>query len=233
MIWTESFLNTLAADAIGQIAIDVNCIFARECMATVAGTSVYTLPAYVRTLRRVIWRGRGLDAVNWEELTLLSPVTVGGFIETSQSRPLYYAMHPSNLYDIRLYPTPVESFTTVGETNVYAPQANTPSCIIEYWREPDTTETVPAISLPPYIARRTKKAYIAWKAFSTEGKGQNLKAASYYQMKYNFLIEQFRMINEGTFVSKKYNIEDGMLGIDNFKYPKPFLNANFERVFFR
>ncbi len=232
MIWTESFLNTLNADAIGQIAVDVNCIFARECIATTGGTSVYTLPNYVRTLRRITWRGRTLDAVNWEEMILLTPATVGGFVESSQGRPLYYAMHPSNIYDVRLYPTPNESFTTAGEPNVYAPQFNTPSCIIDYYREPDTTEANPVISLPSYISRRTKKAYVLWKAFASEGKGQNLRAASYYQMKYNFLIEQFRAINEGCFVSKKYSIEDGLLQIDNFRYPKPILNANFERIIY-
>jgi hypothetical protein len=237
-IWSDDFLNTLNNDAIGQIAVDVNCIYARECLVTVAGTSVITLPAYVRTVRRVTWRGRSLDPVNWEELTLLTPATVfvspgsPSNIETTLSRPLYYAMHPTNIYDIRLYPTPSESFTTSGEPNVYAPTPNSPSCIVDYYREPDDTETDPKVSLPPYIARRTKKAWICWKAFSAEGKGQNLRAASYYQMKYNFLIEQFRRINEGCFIAKKYTVDDGSLAIYGFRYPRPTLNPNFERTIF-
>jgi hypothetical protein len=237
-IWSDAYLVALSAEAIGQISIDVNAIFARECLLIQQGQSVYTLPNYVRTLRRVTWRGRTLDAENWEELTMLTPATV--FVgmgspnneETSQSKPLYYAMHPTNVYDIRLYPTPNESFSNQGEPNVYAPTFNSPSCIIDYYREPDTTNTNSVISLPPYILRRTQKAYVLWKAFAQEGPGQSMKISGYYMMKYNFLIEQFRAINEGCFMGKRYAIEDGMLAINNFRYPRPMLPANFERIIF-
>ena len=235
-IWSDQQLAQWSQDAIGQLAIEVNCIWCRECVPVTVGVSVITLPNYVRTLRRVTWRGRTLDAENWEELTMLGPATVflaansTGNIETSLSKPLYYAMHPTNPYDIRFYPTPNESFTSSGEPNVYAPQVNTPSCIIDYYREPDTTNTNPIVSIPPYILRRTQKAYVGWKAFSAEGKGQDLKAASYYHMKYLFLLDKFRSINEGCFVGKKYSIEDGMLTIDGFRYPRPMLPSNFERI---
>jgi hypothetical protein len=233
-IWSNSFLTQLEQDAIGQIAIDINCIFARECIATVGGTSVITLPSYVRTLRRVTWRGRSLDPLNWEELTMVTPATVfvspnnSSNVESSFGRPLYYAMHPTNPWDIRLYPTPGETFTSTGEPNVYAPQVNTPSCIIDYYREPDITNSNPVLCIPSYILRRTQKAWCLWKAFSAEGSGQFLKAASFYMNKYNFLIEQFRLINDGCFVGKKYAVDDGLLSIDAFKYPKPILPSNFE-----
>jgi hypothetical protein len=233
-IWSNSFLTQLEQDAIGQIAIDINCIFVRECVQTTAGTSVITLPGYVRTVRRVTWRGRSLDALNWEELTMVTPATVfvsnhnPANVESSIGRPLYYAMHPTNPWDIRLYPTPDESFTVLGEPNPYSPQVNTPSCIIDHYREPDTTNSNPVISIPSYILRRTQKAWCLWKAFSAEGPGQFLKAASFYQMKYNFLIEQFRLINDGCFVGKKYTVDDGLLSIDAFRYPKPILPSNFE-----
>ena len=230
-IWTDSYLNQLAQDAIGQIASDVQCVWAREALTITAGISVITLPSYVRTVRRVTWRGRSLDPLNWEDLQILSPATIGGFIESSQSKPLYYAMHPTKIYDIRLYPTPNESFNPSG-INPYSPQVNSPSCIIDYYREPDVTETVPSISLPPYISRYLKKAYVLWRAFSSEGKGQNLRAAGYYKNKYNFLIEQFRSINDGCFVGKRYDLGDGFLGADEFRYPKPILPPNFERVYF-
>lgn len=236
MIWTDQFLARLSSDAISEMAKDVNCIWARECIPTVVGTSVYTLPSYVRTVRRVTWRGRSLDAVMWEEMTMLTPATIfvgpgsSANVEASVSRPLYYCMHPTKLWDIRLYPCPNETFAANGEPNVYSPKVNSPSCIIDYYREPDTTNSNPLISIPPYILRRTQKAYALWKAFAAEGPGQNLKAASYYQMKYEFLIDKWRLINDSCFVGKKYSVEDGMLSIDGFKYPKPFLPSNFERV---
>lgn len=183
---------------------------------------------------RVVWRGKSLEPVNWFDLTMLTPGTVfvgpgnPSNIETSQSRPQWYAMHPTNPWDIRFYPTPDESFTTSGETDPYSPQVNTPSCIISYFREPDPTSTDPLISIPKYILRRTLKAYVLWKAFAAEGKGQNLKASSYYMTKYQFLINQFRMINEGCYIGKKYALRTGLDQIDNYKYPKPVLPTNFE-----
>lgn len=238
LIWTDAQLEQWSEDAIGQIAVDVNCIFVRECIAVTQGQSVYTLPAYVRTVRRVTWRGRTLDAESWEELTMLTPATVflsqgsSANVETSQSRPLYYAMHPTNPYDIRLYPTPNESFTVTGESNPYAPQVNTPSCIVDFYREPDATNLIPVISIPPYILRRVQKAYVLEKAFAAEGKGQDLKASVFYGQKYQFLIDKFRSINDGCFVGKKYAIEDGSMSIDGWRYPRPILPSNFESVRF-
>ncbi len=238
LIWTDQQLEQWSEDALGQIAIDVRCIWQRECLPVLRGQSVYTLPSYVRTLQRVTWRGKSLEPQSWEELTLLTPATVflsqgsSANIESVVSRPLHYAMHPTNPYDIRLFPCPDETFTAAGEPNVYSPQVNTPSCIIDYWREPDTSNNNPLISLPPYVERRMQKAYVMWKAFAAEGKGQDFDASNYYQSRYNFMIGQFRSINEGCFVAKKYSMGEGMLDPQNFRYPRPTLNPNFERVIF-
>jgi hypothetical protein len=80
--------------------------------------------------------------------------------------------------------------------------------------------------------RRTVKAYVLWKAFAAEGKGQDLQASAYYQSKYNFLIGVFRTINAGCFVSKHYSLGDSLLDPQNYRYPKPMLGPNFERVIY-
>lgn len=237
-IWTDAQVNQWALDAIGQINIDVNCIFVRECIAITAGESVVQLPNYVRSLRRVTWRGKTLEAVNWDDFTLLTPGTavleIGSTanLETSRSRPQWYTMHPTDPYQIRLYPSPDESFTTSGESNPYAPQVNTPSCIADFWRKPDETQLDPVLSLPGYIARRTQKAYVCWQAFKAEGKGQDLKASQYYRQKYDFLIESFRAINQGCYISKRYTVDSSLDGLWNSRYPKPILPTNFENVRF-
>lgn len=237
-IWTDDFLSQLSTDAEQQINKDIQCIFYRFCLATTAGTSVYTLPDFVRSIIRITWRGYGLDPENWEELTLLTPATVfvapgsSQNVETSQSRPLYYAMHPTNPYDIRVYPTPNESFLDNAE-DPYSPAPNGPSCIISCYRSIDPTFTDPTSVLPLYIDRRTRKAYVLWKAFAAEGPGQNLNASKFYQQKYQFLIDQFRKINDGAYIGKIYGIDDrGLLTSDGFRYPRPTLNPNFERVVF-
>jgi hypothetical protein len=100
------------------------------------------------------------------------------------------------------------------------------------WRNIDSTFTDPTSLLPNYIDRRTRKAYVLWKAFASEGKGQNARASKYYEQLYNFLIEQFIKINQGAYVGKRYAIEDGLLTIDGFRYPRPILPSQFERVIY-
>ncbi len=241
-IWSDNLLSQLAADAEQEICKQIPCLFYRFCMATTKGKSVYTLPNFVRSVRSVAWRGKKLDPVSWEELTLLTPATavvsegagptypqIG--IETSVSRPLWYGFHPTNVLDIRFYPCPDESFTSNAEPP-YSPSPNGSSCIVSCWRNPDETFADATSLLPAYIDRRTRKAYVAWKAFEKDGKGQNLKAAAFYKAKFDFLISQFKRINEGAFVAKRYEIDEGLLSIDNFRYPRPFLPSNFERVFY-
>lgn len=232
MIWTDDYLNQLAIDAEQQINQDLQCIYFKECFPVTQGTSVYTLPSYIRSIDRITWRGKRLDPVNWEDMQLLGPATVGGYIETSQSRPLFYSMHPSATYAIRFYPTPDESFTDTGDTP-YSPTVNAPACIISSWRTTDDTGADPTLLLPTYIDRRTRKAYVAWKAFMAEGPGQNLKASAYYKTKYDFLINQFRSINEGCFIGQQYALDDeGSMEVGGFRYPRPTLPPNFPRTIY-
>lgn len=237
-IWSEAQLNQWALDAEQEINKDLQCIFEKTYLGTFSGQSLYTLPSYIRSLRRVTWLAKMLDPVSWEEMTQLSPATAvlpppnNNFSEeTTSGRPLYYAMYPTAPYTIRLYPTPDLTLPTTGG-NPYATLPNEQFCALSYWREIDSSFTTPTALLPSYVDRRTRKAYILWKAFGAEGQGQNLKASEYYGKKYQFLIDRFRLINSGCFVGKKYQLGDGMLEVNNFRYPRPTLNPNFERTIF-
>lgn len=225
-IWTDDQLNQWSDDALGQIASDVHCIYVREPIEIQKGNSFYELPPYVRTLRRVAWRGRSLFALSWIEMDLLAPTTSG--FDTPIGVPKFYAMAPEAPYAIRLFPIPNESFSATG-FDPYAPQPNQSNCIIDFYRVPEATG---ASALPHYIQRRTLKAYVLWKAFAAEGKGQDLKASQFYLSKYQLLIEYFRHINEGCFVAKRYSLEDATLLQKNFRVPKPVLNSNFERIYY-
>src|SRR5580698_6042188 len=102
-IWTDEFLDQLSTDAEQEICKRIDCLYERECLAVTQGVSVYVLDKHIRSILSVAWMGRRLDAVSWEELQYLTPATaivdegtsppypaVG--VETSQSRPLYYAI---------------------------------------------------------------------------------------------------------------------------------------------
>lgn len=232
-IWSDAFLEQLAVDAEQAILLDVNCIYHRFHLTTVAGTSVYQLDELVRGIKRITWRGIKINPCSWEDLHSLSPhtavVDAGNRVETSESRPFWYALHPSNIHSIRFYPTPNESFTNTGDP--FSPSPNESKCTISCWRNLDTSNAL--YNLPLYIDRRTTKSYILWKAFEKEGKGQNLAASKYYAQKYKFLIEQFKSINQSPYVSKRYSLDDGTLStLEARRYPKPTLPPNFERTIY-
>ena len=243
-IWSDSYLNQLAVDAEQQINKDLPVLFKRFNLAINKDQSVYTLPDYVRGIRKITYRGRELDAASWEELTLLTPATavqsqsgVGWpvpagstvSIEAGDGRCFWYALHPTSIFDIRLYPPPSETFDSTGDP--YSPDSG-PHLTVSCWRAIDSTFSDNTALLPNYIDRRTRKAYVLWKAFETEGIGQNLTAAAYYKSKYNFLIKKFTDINEGCFIAKKYALDDGQLATDRFRYPRPLLPPQFERVIY-
>lgn len=240
-IWTDQQIQQWQADAEADINKRIpSLIYFRFCLATIEGISVYTLPSFVRTVSRVSWLGRKLDPVSWDELVLLSPATAQlqsdqiDTIPTVVGRPLYYAKHPTNPLDIRLFPTPNLTLSSSAQ-DPYSPlpeTANPQACIVACWRSIDSTFSDPTALLPNYIDRRVRKAYVLWKAYSAEGKGQNLAASKYYKNLYEWLINHFISINQGAYLSKKYTIEDGLLTIDGFRYPRPILPANFERVIF-
>lgn len=231
-IWTETLLSQFWGDAGDAILDDVPCLFYRFFLNTVAGTSVYTLPELCKSIIRVTWRGIKLEPMGWDDFIMLAPATAYAdptdMIETVQGRPYYYVLHPTNIHDIKFYPTPDETFTD-QTADVNSPTTDA-HCIISCWREED--DTSPLSSIPPYIDRRTRKAYAAWRAFEKEGKGQNLTAAKYYKQKFQFLIGMFRKINEGCFVSKHHILQSD-LEIQGLNLAKPILPPNFERVRYR
>jgi hypothetical protein len=236
MIWSDNFLNLLQEEAQQYIAAKVPCLYYKFYLPVTEGVSVYTLDStIVKSIKRITWRGWKLEPVNWNDLTILTPGTVyvnpGTNIETSISRPQWYAMHPTNIHDIRLYPTPDASFDQTPSTDdPYSPYVYEPHCTISCWRLVDTTN--PLASLPLYIQRYAVKAYVLWKAFAKEGKGQDTNASKYYKSKLDFILEQFKLINDGTFVSKAYALGDGEDLMDNYRYPKPIYPSQFERNYF-
>lgn len=199
-IWSDAYIAQLTEDANKRIVQEVNCLYHRFMFATTAQTAIYTLPSKVRGVLRITVKGVPLDPVGWSDFQAIqfsSPTGAGVNLGT----PRIYALNYSNILAIGFYPTPDTSFVAAGDP--YSPDSSE-KCIISCWRNIDITDA--ASRLPDYIARRTQKAYVLWKAFGKEGRGQNLAAASYYEKKFFFLIDKFRKINEGAFVGKIYEL---------------------------
>lgn len=233
MIWTDALLDQLALDAAYDINNQVPCIFHRFFLATVAGIPIYTLPTKVRSIKRITYRGIKLDAVSWIEMEAIAPfaawVSGSAHNDPSVGVPRFYAIHPTNIHDIRLYPTPADTYVATGDP--YSPLAAEERCTITCWANYDPTGL--DSQLPAYIDRRTRKAYTLWQAFKKEGKGQDTNAASFYKSKYEFLINLFKLINSGVFISKRYRLGQGTHDLQQGRPAKPQLPATFERVRYR
>lgn len=231
-IWSDTYLNQVLTDAAHDIVSQVNCLYHRFYLATTSGTPVYTLPEKVKGIKRITWRGKELTPVSWMELEAIAPgqafVSSGVNVEGTASVPLFYALHPTNILDIKFYPTPNETLSNAGGDPL-SPTPNEARCTISCWRAID--DSIPEATLPGYINRRTRKSFALWRAYGKEGIGQNTKASIYYKNRYKLLIELFHKINSGAFLAIQYQLNEG-LPPRGRKPAKPVLPPNFEQVTF-
>lgn len=229
-IWSDTYLNQVLTDSAHDIVSQVNCLFHRFYLATVSGTPVYTLPGKVKGIKRITWRGKELTPMSWMELEALAPgqafVSTGVQTPNTASVPQFYALHPTNILDIKFYPTPNETLSDVGGDPL-SPTPNESRCTISCWRAID--DTIPEATLPNYVNRRLRKAYALWRAYGKEGIGQNSKASLYYKQKYMLAISMFRKINAGAFACIRYQFDEGLPPMGR-RPAKPVLPANFEQV---
>jgi hypothetical protein len=228
-IFQDSYLDRLLQDAERDAVNKVDYLFYRESMSVEQGISTYRIPFYIRKIMRVSWKGAKVHPITWQEMAELAPSSFIGqgpgddtLYEYSQGVPKYYCLHPNNINDIRFFPTPNETIG-VDDSGVMGSTIGT-TVILTYFRAPDVDDTF--FQMPPYIQRRTAKAYAACKAFSREGKGQNLVAAKYYADKLTFLYDYFAKINSGAYCSKRPRLNSN-LG-NGGRIARPSLPSNFE-----
>lgn len=230
-IWTEDQVNQYIADAPSSINNDLPCLFHRFYVAVTEDEAVLVLPAKVKTVTKVSWKAKTLQHIGWLDMEALMQTSDGINDIYSSSEPQYYSEHPSKVNVIILYPTPNESLDDTEDAthDPYKPIKNEERLTIQCWRHPE--DGVEEATLPSYILRRLVKAYVLWKAFAKEGKGQDFKASNYYATKYKYLIDNFKKINAGVYVSKRYALQGNTTR--SGKPARPVLPSNFEKVTYR
>jgi len=183
-IFTDAYLTQLAEDAELDISRRLLPFFERFSITTVVDQAIYTLPAGVKDIIRVTWKG---DA--------LSPITIDGIVqgadqllEKEGSPPIYYMRGFDNLASIRLLPAPQEVLTA-DDTSIYQDDITT---LLVVTAKMDPTISATDFVLPDYLARRTVKHYVLWHAFLREGLGQNIDASRYHESRYNQMLEMYR-----------------------------------------
>ena len=227
-IWDQTFIDGLAESAEKDAVNRVDYLFFRFSMSSEAGKSVYTLPNYVRKIERITWRGYKVWPLSWREMCEINPATAvvseTTKTESSQSRPLYYCLHPTNYRNIRFYPTPNETIA-LDDSRIDYTDGIRARVIVSCYRAPFMDDY--NYRMPSWIRRRLIKAYALRAAYLKEGKGQNLKASQYWDKKYSYLTEMFKTIVNGCYVSKRNRLGDGSSNFGK-KPARPILPPNFE-----
>jgi len=168
-----------------KVSDDINFLAHRYSPAIVAGTSDYTLPDYVRSIKRVTWKGYKLDPMPQKTRANVFQAA------NSQGRPYWYVYNNVGLNKISLFPVPSES-VSAGVTNLWATDVPT-AVIVEFWRISDNSTYV----LPDYFRRQLLRYYIASRQYQQEGKRNRFNTALYYKNRWeeersrfeNFLAE--------------------------------------------
>ncbi len=206
MIWSDEILDRFYKEAEGHLTDDFPCLIDRIALDIVAGTGEYVIPDYVSNIRRLTWKGRRLDPLPERQMREAFQPAV------QQGAPYFYIFNNIAFNTIKLFPTPNETVTTTTN-NLYGSEIPN-RCIVEFYRAPDNL----SFSIPTIVDRRIRKAFVLWKAFSIEGKGQDSKAAQYYKQKWDMLLKEFgSTLNELITAPRKLIVSSKY--IDSLAYP--------------
>ena len=162
----------------------------------VAGTSVYTLPDYVISIRRITYLGKKLDPLpqrNYREV--FQSVAQEGW-------PFWYIFNNIGANKVQLFPTP--QVTIPAGTNLWGSDIPT-SCIVEFNRATDNSTFV----LPSWIRRQMLKQFVMKRKFELDGPGVNNKLAKYYDGKWQMSKGEFsELLDQLYYLSRKYMISE-------------------------
>lgn len=209
--WSEGYLKQLRDDGEADIARKVCPIYARYSLPVTKGTGTYNLQSQTREIRSITWKGYKVEPlINQEEAILMDQK----YRVTQLGRPQFYLIGSDGLLKIRFIPLPDETIAS-DDTNLFDRIGISTRVIISYFRLPERDNSV--FSIPDYLARNITKPYVLGKAFSREGKGQNLKAANYYNFKYFTLIELYKSLKSKYFSRLKRSV-----GEDPREVPRSF-----------
>jgi hypothetical protein len=234
-LWTNQYLADLSTDAELEISSEVPCIYVRFPMNVTLGTSIYdftdtniTSPAQNLTgIIRITWLGYTVSPVSPIQMkNLVVPFAPGN--DTVQSRPFIFLRQGYGLNKIKFYPAP-NATITYDSSNLNTQDGIRANVVVSGWRIADPTGTT--YRIPDYIRELLVRYYVLNKAYAKEGKGQNLDASKYYEIKYQQTLGRFKSIVENLFSSRtKFQspMADRLFGA---KPPRPVLPPDFGETY--
>lgn len=197
-----------------ELSTEKPFLVSRTALAIVSGTSEYTLPEYVVSIRRVTYKGMKLDPLPQRNLREVFQSA------TQQGRPFWYIYNNVGLNKIKLFPCPNENISAV--TDVWDDDIQT-GCIVEYYRSSDNDTFI----IPEQLRRQLLKLYVAKQCFSMEGAGQNIKMAEYFNKRWEQQKQEFISLIDELYIKPRKLVTNEVV-TSNFYPAAPVLPiANF------
>lgn len=177
--WTNEQILRWMKDAEDDIVAKVYMRFESFSIAIESGTALYTLNRRIYRPVKLMWKGKEISPYIGREIHATSPQ-----FRTVQGEPTAYQMFGDGVTQLRLIPVPdtsIAEYTTgLYDTNIEN------AFIIRAYTFPDTD--VDYFQIPDYVYRNLVKCYVLYRAFNSEGIGQNLKAAEFWSSRYDYLM---------------------------------------------
>lgn len=185
-------LNRFAQQGENEFVKIYKCIIDRISLDIVSGTSTYNIPDYVQDIRKITWLGHKIDPISHRKFRDFE------FNASSvSSKPECYVFNNIGQNQIKFFPTPNVTIASIN-SNLFGSQILY-RVIVEFFRFPDYVSQI----IPFYFRKRYIKAYVLKCCFSMEGRGQNIKAAKYWNDKYLYLREVYGSSMEETINSAR------------------------------
>lgn len=224
----NSIPNTLIDRFIGQSAIDIAnklgyCTF-RSSIEIVKGTGTYSLDSAVKDMQRITWNGFKMEPKSQKQLSMLSPV-----YRTSTSRPFYYSIGSDGYLVLRVFPVPSLNLHQVNDELLNTEDGIGNGLIVSATQNSDEFPRNITYPFPAYIGLKLIKDYVLWRCFEVDGAGQDLKASSYFEQKYNSKVEFYKDIVMKTFLPTTRQLSDSMIQ-KPYRMAYPILPPNFGPV---
>lgn len=187
--WSDEYIERLEKEAEKEIARQTRYAWDRESLAVTAGTANYVLPTYVRDIISIYWKGCKVYPLFQPEVRDLDPQYL-----TTRGKVEWYLRNPEDFQYIRFVRVPNESVSASDSDDLTLSSVLVNRVVVTFYREPDTSESI--VSIPDYCARRLIRDWVLYKAYMTEGDGQDLKASAHYKRKYEARLHNYKLTTE-------------------------------------
>jgi len=220
VIWSDAELLQWISQAEMEITQRLSIYWIKFPLALYAGQGLYDMPENLKGITRLTYRSTPVEMITQYQMATLVPT-----YRNQQSRVLYASLQFEGYYTLRLFCTPYEDLPALSQGNDIYTDKNLLNefQISAYFY---SSETTPYIITPDYLARRTIRYYVMWKAFSIEGNGQDINVAGYYRQKFEEQMAKNTVFYDKIYASKERQLQPQFLNVKR-RVARPVLPPNY------